>query len=50
MEAIQYSMMEQVMAVPKAEFKMHFQHWQEQWNKCVCAEGAQLKGINLPFL
>jgi len=29
----------QLLSIPKTEFTMCFQHWQECWNKCICDRG-----------
>jgi hypothetical protein len=41
--------MQQLLVIPKTEFKMCFHYWQEWQNKCVCAEEAYFEG-KLPCL
>jgi hypothetical protein len=43
-ETIECIVMEQLLAIPKSEFEMCFQHWQEQWNKSFHTEAAYFEG------
>lgn len=40
----EHNIMEQLLVIIKNDFERCLQHWQEQWNKCVCTEGACFEG------
>lgn len=46
-ETTEHHAIQQLLPVPKTEFKRCFHHWQMQWKRCTCAEAATSKRINL---
>jgi hypothetical protein len=36
--------MEQLLVIQTPQFKRSFQHWQEQWNKCIHDEETYFEG------
>jgi hypothetical protein len=41
---IEHNAVEYLLVTPKTESERCFQHRQQQWNKCVSAEGAYFEG------
>jgi hypothetical protein len=44
MEDTKSNVMTKLRRIPKEAFHWCFQQWQEQWRKCVCAQGSYFEG------
>jgi len=44
MEDFECNATAELQKIPKEAFRRCFQQWQDQWSKCMCAQGSYFEG------